>query len=248
MRASGSIFTDAGGLVTNGCTLPSAAIPGDVTASPLPIEPPIDGALPQAAELLWPEISPAAHDCEFWGAGPDGTYAYRNDATGHSYDGFVTETSIEIRAPRPSDLRGIVTLVRTCEPFLTAHSSYIYWMMLRFCRETCAVAERDEEIVGWWSIIPVTSRKYFIHQMAIAPGMRRQRLGRTIAAYLLTKLKKRHAAFELEFTVDRKNGASVNLVEAIAKDAGMQLLKTPEVVQLLEEGCDEELYVMRSAE
>jgi hypothetical protein len=35
---------------------------------------------------------------------------------------------------------------------------------------------------------------------------------------------------------------------SIAKDAGMQLLKTPEVVQLLEEGCDEELYVMRSAE
>jgi hypothetical protein len=28
----------------------------------------------------------------------------------------------------------------------------------------------------------------------------------------------------------------------------MQLLKTPEVVQLLEEGCEEELYVMRSAE
>ena len=211
MRVSGLIFTDA--TVTNGCALPGAAIPGDVTASSVSI-PTIDGALYLAAEILWPN-------------------AYRNDATGHSYDRANTGASIEIRAPRPSDLRGIVTLVRSCEPFLTAHSSYIYWMMLRFCRETCAVAERDGEIVGWWSIIPVTSRKYFIHQMAIAPGMRRQGLGRAIASYLLTKLKKRHAAFEFEFTVDRKNGASVDLVEAIAKDAGMQLLKTPEVSSFL---------------
>jgi diaminobutyrate acetyltransferase len=239
---------DAAVPVINGCALPGAAIQGDVTASPIPI-PTIDGALYLAAEInIWPKIWSAAHNRDLWGAGPDGTCTYRNDATGHSYGGVVTEASIEIRAPRSRDLRGIVTLVRACEPFLTAHSSYIYWMMLRVCCETCAVAERDGEIVGWWSIIPATSRKYFIHQMAIAPGMRRQGLGRAIASHLLTKLKQRHAAFELEFTVDRKNGASVNLVKAIAKDAGMQLLKTPEVVPLLEEGCDEELYLMRSAE
>ena len=86
-----TIYRDAGKPylavpVTNGCASPGAAIQGELTGSPIPIEPTIDGALYLAAEIIWPEIWPAAHNAEICGTGPDGTYAYRNDATGHSWD------------------------------------------------------------------------------------------------------------------------------------------------------------------
>jgi hypothetical protein len=68
--------------VTNGGALPGAAIPGDVTASPIPIEPSIDGALYLAAEILWPEFWPARSNHDQWGTGPDGTYQWRNQADG----------------------------------------------------------------------------------------------------------------------------------------------------------------------
>jgi hypothetical protein len=59
--------------VGNGCALPD---------SPIPIEPTIDGAFYLAAEVIWPEIWPAAHNREIWGAGPDGTYDWRDQADG----------------------------------------------------------------------------------------------------------------------------------------------------------------------
>src|ERR1700694_2777639 len=55
---------------------------------------------------------------------------------------------VQIRCPRSDDIRGIVEVVRSSEPFLTAHMSYIYWMNIQYFRDTCAVAELDGEIVG----------------------------------------------------------------------------------------------------
>jgi hypothetical protein len=82
-----TIYRDAGKPkaavpVTNGCALPGAAIPGDVTQSPIPIEPSIDGALYLAAEILWPEFWPARSNHDLWGTGPDGTCQWRNQADG----------------------------------------------------------------------------------------------------------------------------------------------------------------------
>jgi hypothetical protein len=79
---------DAAVPATNGCTLPGAAIRGDVTASPSP-SPTIDGALYLTAEVIWPEIWPALHNHELWGAGPDGNYHWRDQA-----DGFYEENEV----------------------------------------------------------------------------------------------------------------------------------------------------------
>lgn len=67
--------------VTNGRTSAGAAILGDVTASPNPTRT-TDGALNSAAEIMWPKISPAAHNRNLLEPGPDGTYAWRNQADG----------------------------------------------------------------------------------------------------------------------------------------------------------------------
>ena len=150
---------------------------------------------------------------------------------------------IEIRSPRPDDIRGIVNLVRTCEPFLTAHMSYIYWMNVQYCCETCAVAEMAGVIVGWCSAIPVSPGKYFLHQLGVAPAARRRGVAASLFVSLLQKLKQKHSAFELEFTSDRRNEAVLKLNRAIAERAGMHLMKKPDVVQVIEES-EEELYLM----
>jgi hypothetical protein len=68
--------------VPNGSPLPAAAIQGELSGSPIPIEPSVDGALYLAAEIIWPEIWPARSNLDLWGTGPDGTYAWRNQCDG----------------------------------------------------------------------------------------------------------------------------------------------------------------------
>ena len=145
------------------------------------------------------------------------------------------------------DLKGIVSVVRECEPYLTEHISFIYWMQVRNCRDTCAVAVMGGEIVGWCSILPGCRGKYFVHQLGVAPKVRRQGLAQSLLVHLLNKLKNRPARPDLEFTIDRRNGVALDVVKTVAGLAGMQLRKTPEPVGLLEEGCAEDLYVMTSA-
>jgi L-2,4-diaminobutyric acid acetyltransferase len=154
-------------------------------------------------------------------------------------------TSLEIRPPRPGDLRGIVDLVRTGEPFLTAHISYIYWMNIQLFRETCAVAELGGEIVGWCSMMPVSGGRFFLHQLAVAPTVRRRGVAELLLLSLLNKLVKREPApFQIVLTIDRRNRAALDLFTAVAQRSGSRLRKKPEVIELLEEDCQEELYVI----
>lgn len=137
-------------------------------------------------------------------------------------------------------------LVRNCEPFLTAHRSYIYWINVHYFRETCAVAELDGEIIGWCSMICVSGAKYFLHQLGVAPKARRQGIAASLFVYLLRRLRQRHGAFEIEFTSDRRNRAVLELNRLIAECMGMRLMKKPDVVQVIEDS-EEELYTMTSA-
>ena len=87
-----TIYRDAGKLhaafpVKNECGEPAAFTPGSVPYRGWPFSIPTgDGALYLAAEILWPEIWPAAHNRELQKA--DGTYSegWKNDATGFSYE------------------------------------------------------------------------------------------------------------------------------------------------------------------
>ena len=154
-------------------------------------------------------------------------------------------SALEIRPPRAGDLRGIVDVVRTGEPFLTAHISYIYWKDIHLFRETCAVAELGGEIVGWCSVMPAPGGSFFCHQLAVAPTVRRRGVAARLLASQLNKLMKLEPArFQLELTIDRRNHAALGLFRAVAERSGMLLLKKPDLVELLEEESKEELYVM----
>ena len=72
--STGTVKPYAAVPATYGCASPPAGAPGELTGSPIPIEPSSDG--PEfylAAEILWPEIWPARSNHELWLTGPDGT-------------------------------------------------------------------------------------------------------------------------------------------------------------------------------
>ena len=150
---------------------------------------------------------------------------------------------VNVRTPRVDDIREIIRVVRACEPILTAHISYIYWMYIRYYRDTCAVAELNGTLVGWCSVAAVAKDKYFSHQSAVDPAKRGRGVGTSLWAYVLDKIA-RSPAFQLEFTIERSNSAALRLMQGVADRAGMFLHKTQETAQLLEEGCAEEMYVM----
>ena len=74
--------------------------------------------------------------------------------------------------------------------------------------------------------------------------MGRQGLAQSLLTHLVDRLKSKTSRPELEFTVDRRNDAALDLVNAVAARAGMHLRKMPEPVGLLELGSAEDLYVM----
>lgn len=153
------------------------------------------------------------------------------------------QAAVIIRKPCPSDIQGVVELIRSCEPFLTAHASYIPWIYIRYWCDTCAVAVNpDGDIVGFCSMFPVPGGRFFLHQLAVSPKARRQGIATSLFLFLLERLPKRDA-FMLEFTVDRRNSAVLNLNKKIAAHAGLQVVKQADAVHVVEES-EEELYMM----
>jgi GNAT superfamily N-acetyltransferase len=116
-------------------------------------------------------------------------------------------------------------------------------MNVQYFRETCAVAELGGEIVGWCSMMPVSDTRYFLHQLGVAPKVRRRGVAASLFVHLLRRLKRRHSMFEIEFTSDRRNSAVLQLNKIIAERMGMRLIKKPDAVQVIEDS-EEELYAM----
>jgi L-2,4-diaminobutyric acid acetyltransferase len=150
-------------------------------------------------------------------------------------------TPARIRSPRMADVPGITRLVQECQPFLTAHVSYLYWIYTRYYSETCALAEVDGQIAGWCHANAVGGGKCFSHQTAVAPWARGSGIGRLLWAHVLHHLK-HEPGFALEFTIERHNIAAFKMLTAAAADAGLRLTKSGETAHLLEEDSCEEVY------
>ena len=64
---------------------------------------------------------------------------------------------------------------------------------------------------------------------------------------MVAELKERSVTPALEFTIDRRNAAALDLVKTVAGQTGMEMRKTAEPVQFLDEPCCEDLYTMTVA-
>jgi L-2,4-diaminobutyric acid acetyltransferase len=113
-------------------------------------------------------------------------------------------------------------------PPLDTNSAYCNLLQCSDFADTCVVAERDGEILGWISayIVPSAPERLFVWQIAVAPAAR----GEGLAGRMLDALVERPAAADatmLTTTITSDNAASWALFEAFARRHCARLDKAP---------------------
>lgn len=132
---------------------------------------------------------------------------------------------IAFRKPFLKDGGEMWRLVRASKP-LDLNSCYAYLLLCHHFSETCVVAERGEEVVGFVSAYrpPASPEAVFVWQVAVRAEMR----GRGLATSMLIELLRRRGCEGVTFveaTVSPSNEASWALFRALARGLGARCEK-----------------------
>lgn len=132
-----------------------------------------------------------------------------------------------LRTPRTDDGPKVTALIAACPP-LDVNSAYCNLLQCSDFAETCIVAERDGEILGWISGYrpPAAPERYFVWQVAVSAAAR----GEGLALKMLQALMERPAlagATTLTTTITADNAASWGLFNGFARRIGATLEKAP---------------------
>ncbi|TVP71197.1 MAG: diaminobutyrate acetyltransferase [Rhodobacteraceae bacterium] len=147
----------------------------------------------------------------------------------------MTKHSVSIRAQAPVTFRRptkddgseVWKLVASCPP-LDQNSMYMNVVQCDHFAQTCILAERDGQILGWISghIPPESPQTLFIWQVAVHGDARGLGLGKQMLRELLNRPSCR-AVRQMETTITRSNAASWGLFRSFARDMGGQLTDAP---------------------
>ena len=123
---------------------------------------------------------------------------------------------LHIRAPQATDGPQIWRLVKAAE-VLDANSLYCNLLQCSHFAETCALAEHDNEIVGWMSgyVPPAQPDTLFVWQVCVSDAARGQGLGHSLITSVLERpdcAGVRH----VECTITKENTASWALFRKVA--------------------------------
>lgn len=132
-----------------------------------------------------------------------------------------------VRVPRVEDGPLVARLIDDCPP-LDANSVYCNLLQCTQFSETCVVAERDGQLVGWISAFrsPIAPHEVFVWQVAIHPGARGLGLGGRMLDELIARRAVRGAS-ALTTTITESNVASWALFGSFARRHGAQLTRRP---------------------
>jgi len=132
-----------------------------------------------------------------------------------------------IRAPRASDAAAVWALVQET-PALDANSAYAYLLLCTDFAATGAVAEADDELVGFVLGYrpPTRPEAYFVWQIAVRENQRGRGLGRDLLHAVLAQTLARGVSF-LEATVTPSNRASRSLFAGFANRIGAPCREVP---------------------
>lgn len=136
---------------------------------------------------------------------------------------------LEFRSPATNDASRIWQLV--CESgVLDRNSAYLYLLLCRDFRDTCLVACRGEDVVGFVSgyRLPHDSSVLFVWQVGVASDQKRQ----GVASRLLYELVRGCGISTLsaiEATVSPSNVASRRLFESLARSLNATLTDQPDL-------------------
>lgn len=136
---------------------------------------------------------------------------------------FAKDFNLTFRRPYAEDGAAIWSLVKDTG-ILDLNSPYSYIMVCHYFSDTCVVAERGGEIVGFLSAFlpPQDDEAVFVWQIAVAESQR----GRGVASALLKSLLERPSCAGAHFvtcTVTPSNGASQALFRRLSRDLGCNL-------------------------
>lgn len=131
-----------------------------------------------------------------------------------------------LRKPDASDGAGIWELIRACKP-LDENSVYANVIQADHFRDTCVVAEVDDEILGWISghMIPGEDA-FFVWQVAVSPKARGLGLGKMMLNELINRDETEDAT-KLKTTITKDNDASWGLFRSFAREIGGNLSDAP---------------------
>lgn len=127
------------------------------------------------------------------------------------------------RKPQLEDGAAVWALIRDTK-VLDLNSSYCYLMLNSYFRETCVIAERNDEVVGFVSgfLLPERPDTLFIWQVAVDERARGLGIGTT----MLERILERNSCAEVHFvetTVSPSNAASEAMFRRLARYLGTEL-------------------------
>ena len=127
------------------------------------------------------------------------------------------EYEYSIRFTNKSDAIAIWRLVEGSDT-LDHNSFYCYFILSNFFSSTCAVAELEDEIVGFVTgfIAPDQPETYFVWQVRVVEKMRGRGLARSLIEFVLNNLDHKQIQF-VEATISPNNSASKNLFSSLAR-------------------------------
>jgi L-2,4-diaminobutyric acid acetyltransferase len=137
------------------------------------------------------------------------------------------DDDITLRRPRAEDGSAIWRLIASCAP-LDENSMYCNLLQCDHFADTCVVAERAGEIVGWVSgyVLPDDSETLFIWQVAVSDAAK----GKGLAKRMLAEVLERDACdgvTSLKTTITADNEASWGLFTSFARRQGATLDREP---------------------
>lgn len=135
----------------------------------------------------------------------------------------IMPTTILLRKPNDTDGAAVWSLIRECRP-LDVNSMYCNLIQCDHFGETCVLAEREGDVVGWISayLVPDDPETLFVWQVAVSERARGQGLGRR----MLRELIGREACAgvrQIKTTITKDNAASWALFSRFAEREGADI-------------------------
>lgn len=129
-----------------------------------------------------------------------------------------TDMTLSFRHPEKSDGARVWNLIKECPP-LDQNSLYCNLLQCTHFADTCILAERNQEIVGWVSGYrpPNDPEALFVWQVAVHGSARGEGLGKSMIETLLNDPRAAPVS-RLQTTITKDNGASWALFKSIAKE------------------------------
>ncbi|ATI41512.1 diaminobutyrate acetyltransferase [Pacificitalea manganoxidans] len=116
--------------------------------------------------------------------------------------------AVVLRKPVPEDGAAVWELVKACSP-LDENSMYCNLIQCDHFRDTCVVAEKDGNVVGWVSghVLPSTGDTFFVWQVAVHEDARGLGLGGRMLRELMQR-DETEGCTKMQTTITLDNKAS----------------------------------------